>query len=190
MREPTYFVLAALLDGPLHGYAIIKRAAELSGGRVRMATGTLYTALDRLTADEPGDPRASQYLEAIKALDNHEFCLAGLGLPDDRVGTWLTSVYVRESVFSRQIADCQGLAGPADHSRVTGEGSDGAPDVLRRLSLRQLMHVEAGHPLNPHPAGRQGDHGDVVILKFSGDDLGCPAGSVLRHVIEDVAQVL
>jgi len=51
MREPTYFVLASLLGGPLHGYAIIKRAGELSGGRVRLATGTLYTALDRLTAD-------------------------------------------------------------------------------------------------------------------------------------------
>ena len=30
MREPTYFVLAALLRGPLHGYAIMKRAEELS----------------------------------------------------------------------------------------------------------------------------------------------------------------
>jgi PadR family transcriptional regulator, regulatory protein PadR len=51
MREPTYFVLAALLRGPLHGYAIMKRAEELSEGRVRLATGTLYTALDRLTAE-------------------------------------------------------------------------------------------------------------------------------------------
>ena len=51
MREPAYFVLASLPAGPLHGYAIIKRAQELSGGRVRLATGTLYTALDRLTAD-------------------------------------------------------------------------------------------------------------------------------------------
>lgn len=51
MREPTYFVLASLLDGPLHGYGIIKQAAELSGDRVRLATGTLYTALDRLTAE-------------------------------------------------------------------------------------------------------------------------------------------
>jgi PadR family transcriptional regulator, regulatory protein PadR len=51
MREPTYFVLASLLDGPLHGYAILRRTAELSGGRVRLATGTLYTALDRLTAE-------------------------------------------------------------------------------------------------------------------------------------------
>jgi PadR family transcriptional regulator PadR len=52
MREPTYYTLAALLDGPLHGYAIIKRAAELSGGRVRLAAGTLYAALDRLTTAE------------------------------------------------------------------------------------------------------------------------------------------
>jgi PadR family transcriptional regulator, regulatory protein PadR len=51
MREPTYFVLASLMDGPLHGYAIIQRTEELSGGRVRLATGTLYTALDRLTGE-------------------------------------------------------------------------------------------------------------------------------------------
>jgi len=51
MREPTYFVLASLLDGPLHGYAIIQRTEQLSGGRIQLATGTLYTALDRLTAD-------------------------------------------------------------------------------------------------------------------------------------------
>ena len=48
MREPTYFTLAALLDGPLHGYAIAKRAEEVSGGRVRLTAGTLYAALERL----------------------------------------------------------------------------------------------------------------------------------------------
>ena len=51
MREPTYFLLAALLDGPLYGYAIIKRAEELSGGRVRLAAGTLYAAIDRLVGE-------------------------------------------------------------------------------------------------------------------------------------------
>ena len=50
MREPTYFVLAALLDGPLHGYAIARRAQELSEGRVRLSAGTLYGALERLAA--------------------------------------------------------------------------------------------------------------------------------------------
>jgi DNA-binding PadR family transcriptional regulator len=49
MREPTYYTLASLLDGPLHGYGIIKHAHELSEGRVRLAAGTLYAALDRLT---------------------------------------------------------------------------------------------------------------------------------------------
>ena len=48
MREPTYYALASLIDGPLHGYAMIKRAEELSGDRVRLTAGTLYGALDRL----------------------------------------------------------------------------------------------------------------------------------------------
>jgi DNA-binding PadR family transcriptional regulator len=51
MREPTYFVLAALLDGPLHGYAIAQRARELSDGRVRLSAGTLYGALERLAGE-------------------------------------------------------------------------------------------------------------------------------------------
>jgi PadR family transcriptional regulator, regulatory protein PadR len=46
-RPPSYFALAALIDGPLHGYAIVKRAAELSDGLVRLSTGTLYALLDR-----------------------------------------------------------------------------------------------------------------------------------------------
>jgi DNA-binding PadR family transcriptional regulator len=48
MREQTYFILAVLLDGPRHGYAIIKQVEELSGNSVHLAAGTLYAALDRL----------------------------------------------------------------------------------------------------------------------------------------------
>ena len=48
LRPSTYFILAALLDGPLHGYAIAKAAEELSGGDVRLSAGTLYGALTRL----------------------------------------------------------------------------------------------------------------------------------------------
>jgi DNA-binding PadR family transcriptional regulator len=47
----SYFILAALLDEPLHGYGIIKQAATLSEGRVRLAAGTLYGALDRLAEE-------------------------------------------------------------------------------------------------------------------------------------------
>lgn len=46
-RTPSYFALASLIDGPLHGYAIIQRAQDLSGGRVRLSTGTLYALLER-----------------------------------------------------------------------------------------------------------------------------------------------
>lgn len=48
MRESNYFILAVLLEGPLHGYAIIRRADALSGGRVRLSSGTLYVNLDGL----------------------------------------------------------------------------------------------------------------------------------------------
>jgi PadR family transcriptional regulator, regulatory protein PadR len=48
LRAPSYFVLAALLDGALHGYVIIKRVEALSGGAVRLAAGSLYAVLDRL----------------------------------------------------------------------------------------------------------------------------------------------
>jgi DNA-binding PadR family transcriptional regulator len=58
ISEPSYFILAALLDGPLHGYGIIKKAARLSNGRVRLAAGTLYGALDRLA--EQGLVRADR----------------------------------------------------------------------------------------------------------------------------------
>jgi len=51
MREPTFLVLTALADRPRHGYGIVQEVRVLSGGRVRLLTGTLYTALDRLTAE-------------------------------------------------------------------------------------------------------------------------------------------
>jgi PadR family transcriptional regulator, regulatory protein PadR len=59
LRPPSYFALAALIDGPLHGYAIAQRARDLSDGQVRLSTGTLYALLERalseslVTAGEP-----------------------------------------------------------------------------------------------------------------------------------------
>ncbi|WP_412543070.1 PadR family transcriptional regulator [Longispora sp. K20-0274] len=52
MREPSYFVLAALLRESGHGYAITQRVTQLSDGRVRLAAGTLYSVLDRLLGEE------------------------------------------------------------------------------------------------------------------------------------------
>ncbi|MFJ5233335.1 PadR family transcriptional regulator [Kitasatospora sp. NPDC088391] len=48
MQEPTLLLLTALADAPRHGYALIQEIDAISGGRVKMRTGTLYGALDRL----------------------------------------------------------------------------------------------------------------------------------------------
>jgi DNA-binding PadR family transcriptional regulator len=44
-------VVLALLDGELHGYALMRRVADISGGAVRMGPGTLYGTLNRLVGD-------------------------------------------------------------------------------------------------------------------------------------------
>ena len=62
LRTPSYFALATLIDGPLHGYAIVRRAAELSDGTVRLSTGTLYALLER-AIDEGLVVAGEPYLE-------------------------------------------------------------------------------------------------------------------------------
>ena len=52
MQEATFLILTALAAGAQHGYGIITDVQEISGGRVRLRAGTLYTALDRLRAEE------------------------------------------------------------------------------------------------------------------------------------------
>ena len=51
MQEATFLILTALADSRQHGYGIITEVREISGGRVQLRAGTLYTALDRLRVD-------------------------------------------------------------------------------------------------------------------------------------------
>lgn len=44
-------VLRVLAEGPMHGYQIIKRIEEVTGGKWRPAAGTLYPVLDQLKAE-------------------------------------------------------------------------------------------------------------------------------------------
>ncbi len=48
LTEATFLILLSLAPSAKHGYAILKTVQELSDGRVRLSTGTLYGALDRL----------------------------------------------------------------------------------------------------------------------------------------------
>ena len=54
-------ILLALADGDLHGYAIIKEVERQTEGRLRVGTGSLYAALQRmgdeaLIAESPDEP--------------------------------------------------------------------------------------------------------------------------------------
>ena len=49
LTEATYYILLSLTE-PRHGYGIMQLTEEMSGGRVRLAAGTLYGALSALSA--------------------------------------------------------------------------------------------------------------------------------------------
>jgi DNA-binding PadR family transcriptional regulator len=56
-------IVVALADGEKHGYAILRDVAAVSGGAVRMGSGTLYGSIKRMLdqglieeADERPDP--------------------------------------------------------------------------------------------------------------------------------------
>lgn len=47
LTEAVYYILLSLLT-PRHGYGIMQNAEILSGGRVKLAAGTLYGAINSL----------------------------------------------------------------------------------------------------------------------------------------------
>lgn len=47
LTESTYYILLSLYT-PRHGYGIMQQTEKLSGGRVKLAAGTLYGALNSL----------------------------------------------------------------------------------------------------------------------------------------------
>ena len=50
MTEAMYYILLALLK-PGHGYGMMQRIKELSGGRLAMGPGTLYGVLSRMSRE-------------------------------------------------------------------------------------------------------------------------------------------
>lgn len=68
LTEAVYYILLSLLT-PRHGYGIMQNAESLSGGRVKLAAGTLYGAINSLLEKGwitalPGekDSRKKEYL--------------------------------------------------------------------------------------------------------------------------------
>ena len=68
LTEGVYYILLSLLQ-PLHGYGIIQNVEKLSAGRVRLAAGTLYGAINTLlekgwiaALEEEADSRKKEYV--------------------------------------------------------------------------------------------------------------------------------
>lgn len=51
LTEPVFLILLSLAEQPRHGYALMQDIEGISGGRVRLSTGTLYGAIRRLLDD-------------------------------------------------------------------------------------------------------------------------------------------
>lgn len=51
LTEAFYYILLSLFE-PLHGYGIMQKVEEMSKGRLRLAAGTLYGALNSLMAKD------------------------------------------------------------------------------------------------------------------------------------------
>ncbi len=47
LTEAVYYILLSLME-PLHGYGIMQNVERLSGGRLRLAAGTLYGAISTM----------------------------------------------------------------------------------------------------------------------------------------------
>lgn len=74
LTESTYYILLSLYT-PQHGYGIMQQTERLSGGRIRLAAGTLYGALNSLCEKGwivplpvMGDSRKKEYKLTEKGL--------------------------------------------------------------------------------------------------------------------------
>lgn len=73
LTEAVYYILLSL-DQPRHGYGIMQNAEQLSSGRVNLAAGTLYGALNTLL-----DKRWIQELPSEGKGRKREYQLTDLG---------------------------------------------------------------------------------------------------------------
>jgi len=72
LTEAFYYILIALYAAPSHGYGMMQQIEKMSGGRVKIGAGTLYTALNALLNKGliepypvPGDQDARRKMYAI-----------------------------------------------------------------------------------------------------------------------------
>ena len=68
LTEAVYYILLSLMES-MHGYGIMQNVEQLSGGRLRLAAGTLYGAISSMldkgwitALDGAADSRKKEYV--------------------------------------------------------------------------------------------------------------------------------
>ena len=79
-------LLAALEDGPRHGYAVIEHLRAASGGQLDLPTGTIYPALHRL--EDAGLVAGSWSVTAGRRRRSYELTEAGRRALAGRRADW------------------------------------------------------------------------------------------------------
>ncbi|MHB8063339.1 MAG: PadR family transcriptional regulator [Ruminiclostridium sp.] len=74
LTETTFYIMFSLIE-PSHGYAIMQNVEQLSGNKVKVAAGTLYGAVEKLTKQkliksvENDDKRRKVYVLTTEGKD-------------------------------------------------------------------------------------------------------------------------
>lgn len=84
LTEAVYYILLSLIE-PMHGYGIMQNVERLSNGRVKLAAGTLYGAINTLLekgwitalSEEKGS-RKKEYIITARGKEMLRFELARL----------------------------------------------------------------------------------------------------------------
>ena len=80
LSEAVFLILLSIAPEPKHGYAIMKDVEEISSGRVKLSTGTLYGALRRLLESKWivrfAEKEASRDRQAYRLTSNGQAALA------------------------------------------------------------------------------------------------------------------
>ena len=93
-------LLAALEDGPRHGYAVIEYLRTASGGQLDLPTGTIYPALHRL--EQAGLVSGSWSVTAGRRRRSYVLTDAGRAALQGRRSEWRTFASVVGTVLGAE----------------------------------------------------------------------------------------
>ncbi len=99
-------LLAVVADGPVHGYAVVERLRDRSGGHFDLPEGTVYPALHRLEAD--GLLQSRWAVVAGRKRRQYELSLRGRSALGDRSAQWRRFAAAVEHVLGAQAPSSSG----------------------------------------------------------------------------------